>query len=94
MIWKRRTPTENRERAVVREAVFTRDGCCVLRGVEGAGQCFGSPFTPHHRRKASQGGAYTVDNLVTLCAHHNDELEANADLAAIGVALGLVIRRG
>jgi hypothetical protein len=90
---KRLPAAEQRRRAEVREAVFHRDGGCLLRGVDGAGRCFGG-LTPHHRRKASQGGTYDEDTLATLCAHHNDELEANADLARLGVELGLVIRRG
>lgn len=90
---KRLPAAEQRRRAEVREAVFTRDRVCQLAGVDGAGRCFGG-LTPHHRRKASQGGAYDEDNLVALCAHHNDELEANADLAALGRELGLVKRAG
>jgi len=84
----------NRAKAPIRERVFARDGYrCRLQAVEGAGRCFGG-ITPHHVVKASQGGAYTVDNLVTLCAHHNDQVEADADLAALAHRLGLVTRRG
>lgn len=57
------------------------------------GLCFG-PLTPHHVRKAGQGGAYDDDNLVPLCAFHNGLLEADADVAALGRSLGLVKRRG
>lgn len=82
-----------REHAAIRAQVFDRDAYrCALRDVAGAGRCYG-PLTPHHRRKASQGGAYTLENLVTLCRHHNDQLESRADVAAIGEALGLVTRR-
>lgn len=80
-------------RAVERAAVLAPGAVCVLRGVSGAGTCFG-PLTPHHRRKAGQGGAYDRTNLVAMCAHHNDRLEADADLAALARDLGLVIRAG
>lgn len=77
------------ERAV-RAAVFERDGGCLLAHHS---PCFGV-LTPHHRRKAGQGGAYTEANLVALCAAHNDQLEADADLAAYARSIGLVLRRG
>jgi len=84
---------ERERRADVREDVAKRDGRrCRLDGVAGAGRCFG-PLTFQHCRKASQGGAYSVENGALLCSHHNCELEASADLAAIGAALGLVVRR-
>lgn len=88
----RRSPMLTASDRAVRQAVFERDAYrCQLRGIAGAGDCYG-PLTPHHRRKASQGGPYTEANLVTLCRHHNDQLEARADVAAIGEALGLVLR--
>jgi 5-methylcytosine-specific restriction endonuclease McrA len=84
----------NRAKGPVREAVFARDGHqCRLAGVEGAGPCWG-PLTVHHVVKASQGGLYEVGNLVSLCAHMNDQIEADADIAAIARSLGLVVRRG
>lgn len=90
----RRSETEAADRFVVRALVFARDGYrCRLADVDGAGRCFG-PLTPHHVRKASQGGEYTPANLAVLCAHHNDEIEADADLAALARTLGLVRRRG
>lgn len=55
-------------------AVFARDGFrCQAAGLD-FGECFGS-LTPHHLLKASQGGRYTVDNLLTLCSAHNDRVE-------------------
>lgn len=61
-----------------------------LRGpYEKVPPCFG-PLTPHHLLKASAGGPYTLDNLVTLCAGHNTWVE---DHPATATALGLVIRR-
>jgi len=85
-------PAEADYRRLVREAVFRRDGYrCRLAGVDGAGDCaFG--LTPHHVLKSKHGGAYDESNLVALCAHHNDEIEANADLAALARRLGLVRR--
>ena len=78
----------------VREAVFRRDGArCRLRGLPGAGQCFGG-LTPHHRRRDSQGGAYSLFNLVAACSHHNELLESDADFSAAAEAAGLVVRRG
>lgn len=69
-------------RRLVRREVFRRDRGCQLRDLPGAGDCFGGP-TPHHRRKASSVGAYTVENLVELCVGHNSRLETDADLAEL-----------
>lgn len=89
--WRRSRKQADPERARVRNVVFVRDGGCLLnqRPAYG-GSCFGQP-TVHHLRKASQGGAYTADNLVTLCAHHNDWVEVHPTVAH---AIGLVIRAG
>jgi hypothetical protein len=78
------------EMALIRQAVYERDGRCRLRG--GAlGPCFGKPYTPHHLRKAGQGGAYSMSNLLTLCAGHNDRIE---ELPRLDMELnGLVIPR-
>ncbi len=84
---------ERARRLDVRRAIVKRDRGCVLAGVPGAGDCFGG-LTPHHRRKASAQGGYTVENLVCLCAGHNDGLESDADLARLGRDRGLVVRRG
>jgi 5-methylcytosine-specific restriction endonuclease McrA len=89
----RLTTAEKRERDAIRDRVFRRDGRCVIADLPNAGDCYGLA-TPHHRRKASQGGSYTEANLVTCCAHHNDQLEADADLAAAARAAGHVVRRG
>jgi hypothetical protein len=84
---------------VTRHLVFARDGHrCQVAVVAAAtgralGGCYG-PLTPHHRRKASAGGAYRVPNLVTACSQHNDAMEADADLAAWAHTVGLVVRRG
>lgn len=74
-----------------RAIVFARDGYrCRLDAHAAAGRCVG-PLTPHHRRKASAAGAYSVDNLVTLCAQHNAWVEDHPRLAR---DLGLVVREG
>lgn len=78
--------SENEYRAAIRQQVFDRDGGCVMHG-EGWGECAG-PDTPHHLKKASAGGSYTLTNLVTLCARHNVMVE---DKPAEAEARGLVI---
>jgi 5-methylcytosine-specific restriction endonuclease McrA len=80
--------SENEYRAAIRQQVFDRDGGCLLAS-EDAGECAG-PDTPHHLLKASAGGPYTLDNLVTLCARHNTWVEDNPEHAR---RLGMV-RRG
>jgi len=78
------------ERDEVRTAVFDRDGWeCRLATLD-YGRCRG-PLTPHHLRKASAGGAYSVANLVALCAHHNTFVE---DFPDIGRRIRLVVREG
>lgn len=79
------------EELTERAFVFARDGHCQLRGVAGVGECFG-PLTPHHIKKKGQGGGYHRDNLVAMCAHHNDQIEASAEVAAVARALGFVKR--
>lgn len=82
------------DRRDVRMELFARDhGHCLLDVNEYApvvGACAG-PWTPHHRRKASHGGAYDLENLVTLCAGHNGWVE---DHPIEAHALGLVCREG
>lgn len=73
-------------RDLVRAAVFERDGGCVADTWRQP--CIG-PLTPHHLRKAGQGGAYTEDNLVTLCSMHNGMVE---DYPHEATARGLVIK--
>lgn len=76
-----------------REEVFARDGWrCRLLAVDGH-RCYG-PLTFHHRRKAGQGGGYTLTNGAAVCATGNSALEADADLARAARAIGLVVRRG
>jgi hypothetical protein len=72
-------------RTVVRQVVFDRDRWCLLRNglrpilavAESAvvvPDCWGKP-TPHHLRKAGQGGPYIECNLVRLCVGHNQWVE-------------------
>lgn len=79
-------------RAEMRDRVFARDGRCRLAGwlPGGFGPCLGA-LTVHHLRKAGQGGPYTLPNLLTLCAAHNDAIE---EVPVLAHELGLVIRRG
>lgn len=96
---------ERLRRIQVREAVLRRDRACVLNpgtanpvhlnAARGIGlpehRCFGERETMHHLRKAGQGGAYTFDNLVLMCASGNDWVEDHPNDAH---RIGLVKRRG
>ena len=95
----RSTKTEGMDiaKAEQRELAFARDRqVCRLAHIWPHNQgvvppCIG-PLTPHHLRKAGQGGPYTLINLLTLCAGHNDWIEAAPrDLVH---AMGLVMNRG
>jgi len=73
------------------QAVYSRDGHeCVLAQHDNRELCMGR-LTPHHLRKAGQGGQWLPSNLVTLCARHNGWVEDHPHMAH---ALGLVIRTG
>ena len=95
----RKRRAELPERAKVRHEVFARDGfrCQVApHGLEldpPHRPCFGH-LTVHHRRKASQGGGYTLANLVSACCHHNDLIEADAEFAHWAWSVGFVVLRG
>jgi hypothetical protein len=71
-------------RAEIREALYRRDRWrCLLAGQRahpGVPLCWG-PLTPHHLRKAGQGGPYSLENLVTLCAGHNSWVETTRSFA-------------
>lgn len=72
----KRSPLRRKPRKVdggVRDAVFERDDYTCQAPPEW-GSHFG-PLTPHHLLKASQRGQYTVENLITLCAYHNEYVE-------------------
>lgn len=85
---------------VIRQAVIARDmGCVVPKLLRAAGddpaafgRCCGIP-TYHHKKKASQGGEFTEANGACLCWFHNRHLEQDADFAAWGRVVGLVIPR-
>lgn len=92
--WIRRVSAKARRRAqvqaIVRVAVFERDGYrCLLEDIPGVGRCFGE-LTPHHLVKRSAGGDDSLDNEVTLCSHHNTWVEDNPEHAR---ELGLVASR-
>lgn len=80
-----------KEERRVKDAVFARDIGCRLSHLPGAGPCAGHA-TVHHRRKASQGGGYTEENLVAACSVHNDALESDPDLAQAARNEGLLLR--
>ena len=76
-------------RAVVRAAVFERDNhqCRIAPLLTGEwSRCFGR-LTAHHLKKESQGGNYTMGNLISACVFHNDWVEDQPELAR---QLGLV----
>jgi hypothetical protein len=81
----------DRGKEPIRQAVYERDGGCLLRKWPGAGPCFGER-TPHHLHKSGQQGEYSESNLVQICSSHNGgwiedhPIEANE--------LGLVVRAG
>lgn len=83
------------DEAEVRRQVFARDGRCVLRDHgDVAGRCWGQ-WSFHHRRKASDQGAYVVANGLTLCIGHNRWVEDEPDLARdLDVTPSLVVRQG
>lgn len=85
----RKRLAELHDRHTVRTVVFARDGGCIMRTMDGH-RCAG-PLTPHHLRKASAGGDYTPDNLVSLCARANTSVE---DFPGWARLAGLVVRSG
>lgn len=70
----RLTAGEMADRRIVRDSVFRRDGGCLAAEVEVWGRCYGD-LTPHHLLKSVHGGPYSEDNLIALCAHHNQMVE-------------------
>jgi hypothetical protein len=74
----------------IRQVVFARDYQTCRMAWHQDSECAG-PLTYHHLRKAGAGGAYTVDNGVTLCAGHNTWVEDHPEEATM---LGLVVREG
>jgi len=74
------------EQRAIRQAVFDRDGGCIVHRPRCTGRA-----TVHHLVKAGQGGLYRQENLVTLCVTMNEWVEDHPDEAW---ALGLVCRRG
>lgn len=69
---EKRQDQRPQEEAITAE-VFRRDGGCIMR-TQASHICHG-PLTPHHLRKQSAGGPWTLDNVVALCAWANGEVE-------------------
>lgn len=99
--WRRRTARplppqsdkragESEARRIVRLAVIARDRVCLLGPLLGEDRCSGD-LTFHHLRKRSQGGGWTLDNGVALCAKMNAWVE---DFPLEAWRMGLVCRRG
>ena len=82
---------ERPQRDAVRAAVLKRDGyrCRLASGLTPS--LHGGGPTYHHLLKEGQGGAYTVENGICLCAWCNAWVEAEPNEAW---RLGLVQRRG
>ena len=70
----RQKEAERAAERAIRERVFARDRRCVLDVVDPSHKCNG-PLTPHHRRKASSGGAYSMANLISVCASGTGDIE-------------------
>jgi hypothetical protein len=84
---EKRAAQRPHEEAVI-EAVYVRDGGCILRTYEGH-VCGGKRQTPHHLQKQSAGGAWSLENVVCLCAAGNGAVEDDPPWARI---VGLVVR--
>lgn len=74
-------------RRLVWEKVLERDGGCRFPHDQVPDlPCMGG-MSPHHLLKSSQGGQYTMDNLITLCVASNGWIEDHPRRAT---ELGLV----
>lgn len=74
----------------MRAAVFARDGhrCQFPHDRWPYDLPCSRHLTVHHLVKASQGGAYQIDNLLSLCPYGNSAIE---DHPLIARRLGLVV---
>lgn len=82
------------QRDAVWNEVRHRDRTCLLHGAHGeaiTGQPCVGRLTPHHLRKAGQGGEFTAVNIVMLCAGHNGWVE---DYPLTAYVQGFVVRAG
>lgn len=77
----------------MREAVFARDRwtCLLARHGKVLGTVCHFGITPHHLLKESKQGEYSMVNLITLCAAHNDAVELHPTEA---LEMGLTVARG
>jgi 5-methylcytosine-specific restriction endonuclease McrA len=89
---RRRPPKRGPMDPAIAEAVLRRDGGCVAHrwGYALDVRCQGRPHV-HHRRLRAQGGADTLDNLITLCERHHDQAH-NVDRAGANAA-GIILSR-
>lgn len=89
-----RRRAERGQRDAERLFVLSRDGGCLLRGrLDIPHWCSGGDSF-HHIVKAWKRPPYDRRHGVCLCFFHNGLLEADADFAAKGHELGLVVREG
>ena len=75
--------------ADLREQVIARDRGCAAEGLVPSLRCWGR-LDPHHIQRRSQGGADSLQNLITLCRAHHDYVHANPAWSA---EQGLLARR-
>jgi hypothetical protein len=76
----------------VTETCFRRDGYrCQLVGLVPGHNCYGTVLTPHHLRKQSQGGTWTLDNLLSVCAV---PFRSKHSPPLVAWGFGLVVRTG
>ena len=78
---KKREPKRSAKRlppveyAALRAAVLARDHWACQAPITNLYQMPG-PIDPHHIIFRSQGGEDTMENLITLCRYHHDEIHA------------------
>lgn len=90
---KRRPKLLTDDDRAVNDAVFRRDGRCLVDHLREVGACYG-PLTYHHLRKQGMGGRKgprTEAGGIALCAHHNGWVEDHPNAAR---GLGLVVCGG
>lgn len=58
---------------MIREQALKRDGGCVIGQLIGI-DCEG-PLDGHHKVPIEEGGAFEIDNVITLCHSHHPMLE-------------------
>lgn len=90
LVAKPKPPEQADAERLVREAVFARDGGCLMARLEPE-RCRGK-LTFHHLQKAGgQCGPYTEENGACLCLFHNGDVEDHPRRYRL---LGLVVHPG